>query len=29
MDGFTDFQVKKDELNTMLDEYAGALGEVL
>ena len=26
---FTDFQVKKDELNTMLDEYAGALGEIL
>jgi hypothetical protein F3_00947 len=26
---FTDFQVKKDELNTMLDEYAGALGELL
>ena len=22
---FTDFQVKKEELNAMLDEYAGAL----
>ncbi len=26
---FKDFQVKKEELNAILDEYAGALGEML